>query len=158
MSEARLTIATTRHFNFSHIMCFVVVFEDRVILAHIDDDKRREIASEFKEKRKAAGITSVASLTDMVKMLDEYANRYREKTDVQILEENDLNVMLMAEDVTKVIFNKSHFDYQKEDGKRKEGKLIFKTKIGKFKLTHKYLDNDESIRMELRATFGELLK
>jgi len=158
MEEVRMVIVTTRKIGFSRVMCFVVIYEDKVILAHIDDEKRKQIAKEFKEKRKDAGIKDVASLTDMVKMLDDYAARYKAKAQVEILEEDDRNCIIVSDEVKKVIFNKSHYDYDREDGKRKEGKLIIKTNYSKYKMTHKYLDTDESIRMELRATFIDLLK
>jgi len=158
MEEARMVIVTTRKISFSSVMCFVVIYEDKVILAHIDDEKRKQIAKAFKDKRKEAGIKDVASLTDMVQMLDDYASGYKEKAQVEILEEDDRNCIIVSEEVKKVIFNKSHYDYAKADGKRKEGKLVIKTSASKYKMTHKYLDQDESIRMELRATFNTILK
>lgn len=158
MSIARITLVGSRKFNLSHMMCFVVLYEDKVVLAHIDDEKRKVIAKEFKAKRDDDGQNEVATLSDMIHMLDEYANTYNEEKVEEILAEDDLNVLIDADEVTKVIFTKSHYDYLKEDGKRKEGKLIIHTKDNKYKLTHKYLDDDEAILMELRATFGEKLK
>ncbi|MDA3846003.1 MAG: hypothetical protein PF505_05570 [Vallitaleaceae bacterium] len=158
MEEARLVIVTTRKISLSSVMCFVVIYEDKVILAHIDDEERKLIAKEFKETRKEAGIKDVASLTDMVNMLDVYADRYKTKVQVDILEEDERNCVIVHDEVKKVIFTKSHYDYAKANGKRKEGKLVIQTGRAKYTMSHKYLDTDESIRMELRATFVELLK
>lgn len=158
MADGRMTVVGTRKFNFTHMMCFVVLYEDRVVLAHIDDDKRKEIAREFKEERISQGITEIATLSDMIHMLDHYARAYNLKEIEDILVEDDMNVEIPTSEVKKVVFTKSHYDYQKEDGQRKEGKLVITTNENKYKLTHKYLDDDEEMLMELRATFGDLLK
>jgi len=157
----RLVLCTTRKIGMlKQILCYVIFYDDRIVLSHISNARLKVVTKEFSENKKDKKSGFFGKLADGANIYNDYGESLKEKSLEENLMGDELNCQIGMDQLKKITFHRFGMTYQEMDTgmNNNVGSFVILTKSEKFKFTHKYSDSDKRIKEGLNAVVGKVLK
>ncbi len=155
----RLVLCTNRKLGMvKQSLCYVIFYDDRIILTHMSNAKMKEIGKEFAKRQKEEKTGFIGRLVEGANFYNDYAETFKDKSPEENIAGNPLNVEIPMNQINKVMFKCAGYIHREDEVRNMPGDMHIVTTSEKYKFTHKYYDNDKSIKEELNAIVGRVLK
>ncbi len=161
--RARLVLSTNRKEGFlKSIPCYLVFFNDGVVLAHLGRQRQKMEIEAFRKELKEQGKGFFKSAFAMINFWRDYGQKYYVTHQGDILKEEPGNTSIPYSDMTrfsfKAVSRNTSADNTTNTGSVSYGKILIKTASAKYKFTHNYYDSNKKIKQILSDLLGKKLK
>lgn len=156
---AQFVLCTSRKLGvFKTVLCYLVFYEDKVIMAHLGNDRIKSVMTKYAEDNKTNEKGFFTRLMDSMNFYEDYKHVFMTKKQEEIMAEDIENKEIHYCTMNSMLFKRQMNSQKDYDSKARQGDLIIDTSQGKFKFTHRYFDNDKVIKQALEKVNGIKLK